>query len=218
PNTFSSKVLQDIVQHISINDTPERYLHSNQTPHRSASLLTPPSSEERPLIQSLPAENSVASNATEPSVKVSLAEKIMAQSALYSQAIQKQQQQQHSTSSTIAPPKNANFISSVVNPRPRPSTHKGPSPTFTFHRLQQKQQQFLTRNSVKEEHENPHDEEHDKPIAPSDLSIALTAVELPVIDEEPSQHDDERELSNRGVERSKPAAPIPKPDPLDNPL
>jgi hypothetical protein len=202
-----------------MNETPERYLHSNQTPHRSANLLTPPSSEERPPAQSLPAEDSATSRVTEPSAKVSLAEKIMAQSALYSQAIQKQQQQQqHSTNSSLVPPLNTNTKpSGVTLPHFRSSTNKAQSPTFTFHRLQQQQQQFFTRHSVTDEHENPHTGENVN-TAPSDMSIALTAVELPVIAEEVIHADGEKKVKAKDVDRSKPALPIPKPDPLDNPL
>lgn len=198
PGFLARKALQDIVDNTNI--TPNRPI--NQTPLRSTPLLTPPSSDERPVLPPIFAA---------PASQVSLIEKIKAQSALYSQAIQRQPQpssdgavQSVTTKVTAAPekPTTTNLAQALQS-----------IPELTYHQLQQQQQQSLSRqlSSNVELQNDTADNRTGENVSVTE-SAGLTAVELPNSIESKDTDD-----KFRG-EGSKQIATIPKPDPLENPL
>ncbi|KAG8834780.1 hypothetical protein FRC17_007097 [Serendipita sp. 399] len=210
PRVAARNPLQDILENINTNITPHKPL-PNQTPLKSTPLLTPPSSNERPPTVALPSGKSLTSS------QVPLTERILATSALYSQAIQKQQQKVHShmtqaaTQATATPP----LVTDIRSQRP---------PHLTYHQLQQKhykQQEQQQRVPVRPgpvsdaEVANDHiNTQAPPPPAPLQASLPLTVVELPN-NTETNEEDKEKEIDKKPPS---PIVTIPKPDPLENPL
>ena len=203
PGFVARKALQDIIDNTNTNITPNRPI--NQTPLRSTPLLTPPSSDERPMLQPLFAV---------PTNQVSLTEKIKAQSALYSQAIQKQPQTSPTSAVQSATKNIAVTLGEpvVINLSQKPQ----PIPELTYHQLQQQQQQSLSRqhSSHIEAQKDSTDNCAGHGISTDD-SAGLTAVELP---SNAKVYHTESKPMGGDSDGSKQIATIPKPDPLENPL
>jgi len=235
PGYGARRALANILENISTtNNTPNKVVPLNETPHRATPLLTPPSSDDRPQANS--GSNALPSSPSLPSSPLSmvqrktvpLAEKILAQSALYSQAIQKQQRKTLvvSTAPTATPTvvdSGANLLLRLATQQTQPQPQQQqqqqhPAPQLTYSQLQQQQQQqFFTRQLLNNNSEVQKDsmDTNTKDKQPQVEPQSLTAVELPT-----GTETQEPEACPFGGETggSRQIATIPKPDPLENPL
>ncbi|CAG7851500.1 SubName: Full=Uncharacterized protein {ECO:0000313/EMBL:CCA70109.1} [Serendipita indica DSM 11827] len=230
PSPLAVRTLEDApvksnhsVHHVNMPDgpttnlTPNKPTHTmSQTPLRSTPLLTPPSSNERPNSQfpvTLPQRM--------PSSQIPLTEKIQARSALYSQAIQNQQQQKVLINSNQHKPAVGTPILSQVH---YIETLSNTLPSLSYQQLQQQHQLQQTQH----QHNAPSlESSFDISEAPKELiekvpagnlelqAPSLTAVELPVGVECASLEGLD---SAACTSTAQSACPIPKPDPLENPL
>lgn len=210
--------LQDILENINAtNNTPNKII-SNETPLRATPLLTPPSSDERPQFTFV-SFDSLSSPLTAPLTKqVPLTEKILAQSALYSRAIQKQQKQTSPASITSTGTFSKADLADKLVAQPQPQQQQQPIPQLTYSQLQQQQQQqFYTRqllsNNPAGYKDSLDNNTKDKHTAPETTS--LTAVELPIGTEITGIQGD---VITGDTDGSQQIATIPKADPLENPL
>jgi hypothetical protein len=214
------KALQDILENISTtNNTPNKAITSNETPLRATPLLTPPSSEERPQANFLSVDSFSSPLAQTATKQIPLTEKILAQSALYSRAIQKQHK--HTSPASSAPTANPDTLDLgekiiLDTEAQQPQKQHQPIPQFTYSQLQQQQQQqFFTRqllNNNPEGHNKDSSDTRDK--HPATEPHSLTAVELPGGE----ITGPESRAIGSDADGSKPIVTIPKPDPLENPL
>jgi hypothetical protein len=232
----------------SVYFTPtSRLLH--QTPYRSTPLLTPPSSSERPPLPVFDTQSTSSADSSfgyEPPRQVPLTEQIMAQSAAYAQAIQRQQGVVDSSSpSRVDSPSTAQ----VVAPSPTISlpTGTGPGglpqfsgsfttpsainlptvPHLTYHQLQQQQQQQILNSQHL--HQPQAQIQHSiTPLTKSVVDVTAPAPTYTPIDipsgglalevATPEEIETiQTNLSATSSYGSKPIATIAKQDPLDNP-
>ncbi|KIM22814.1 hypothetical protein M408DRAFT_277883 [Serendipita vermifera MAFF 305830] len=215
------KVLQDILENISTtNNTPNKVIPSNETPLRATPLLTPPSSDERPQATFVSVDSLSSPSAAPPMKQVPLTEKILAQSALYFRAIQKQQKQPFPGSTTSS---DSTHVADLVdrlrfdNLAQQIQQQQPPVPQLTYSQLQQQQQQqFFTRqflNNPEGHKDSPDNNTKDKHAAAD--AHSLTAVELPNGNEVEESQGLATGVDADGANH---IATIPKPDPLENPL
>ena len=231
----------------SVYFTPTgRSLH--QTPYRSTPLLTPPSSEERPPLPVFDARSTSSADSSfghEPPRQVPLTEQIMAQSAAYAQAIQRQQGIDGSS-----PPRIDNQPAAQINapastlPLPTgtgpgglpqfsgsfatPSAVNLPTvPHLTYHQLQQQQQQQIL-NSQHLHQPQAQIQHSTTPPTPNNLDVitptpTYTPIDIPsggLASEVATLQEIETIQTNMSATSShgsKPIATISKQDPLDNP-
>lgn len=205
-----------VVDNNTTSNTPNKPTVLNQTPLRStSSFLTPPSSDERPAAQAFSLVTTQPAPLFQTENSIPLTQKILAQSALYSQAIQKQQQQhststeQHSASNNTPAPAQGG---AVLNPFP--PQHRL-APQLTYHQLQQ--QQFLNRQNINTQ------QNQKKQVGPTEgerllsPSSNLTAIELPS-GAAPRDVDAKSNMGKKANEGTAVTESITKADPLDNPL
>jgi hypothetical protein len=152
--------------------------------------------------------------------QIPLTEKILAQSVLYSRAIQKQQK--HAVPAGSASTTKPNtlelgeklLLDTAAQP-PQQQQHQT-VPQFTYSQLQQQhQQQFFTRQLLSNNPEGPKDssDNNTRETHSTTEPHSLTAVELPGGEiAGPERH------VGSDADGSKPIVTIPKPDPLENPL
>lgn len=151
-----------------------------------------------------------------PTNQVSLTEKIKAQSALYSQAIQKQPQTSPTSAVQSATNKDVAVIlgeAVTINLSQKPH----PIPELTYHQLQQQQQQQSLSRQLSSHTEAQKDgtDNHVGHNTSTNDSAGLTAVELP--NNAKVNHTESKPMGGDS-DGSKQIASIPKPDPLENPL
>jgi hypothetical protein len=218
---MTRKALQDILENISTtNNTPNKAITSNETPLRATPLLTPPSSEERPQANFVSIDSLSSPLAQTATKQIPLTEKILAQSALYSRAIQKQHKHTlPAGSASTANPNTLDLGEKILldTEAQQPQQQHQPIPQFTYSQLQQQQQQqFFTRqllnNNPEGHNKDSSDNTRDK--RPATEPHSLTAVELPGGE----ITGPESRVIGSDVDGSKPIVTIPKPDPLENPL
>jgi len=220
-----------------------------QTPYRSTPLLTPPSSEERPSLPVFEAQSISSADSSfgyEPPRQVPLTEQIMAQSAAYAQAIQRQQQGIDGSSppmignspdpQIIAPPPTLplptgagpgglpQFSGSFATPS---AVNLATVPHLTYHQLQQQQQQQILNSQYL--HQPQAQIQHSTtPPTQNNIDVAAPTPTYAPIDIPPgglaSEVATPKEIetiqANMSATNShghKPIATIPKQDPLDNP-
>ncbi|KAG8803370.1 hypothetical protein FRC16_005812 [Serendipita sp. 398] len=206
-NLFNSP--QDIPGESNTNITPIRPM-PNQTPLKSTPLLTPPSSNERHPTMPLPSNRGGASSQTP------LTERILATSALYSQAIQKQQQK------VLSHIGQGHTQAAPITPAPLTDSRSQRPPHLTYHQLQQnrhKQQEqpcvTIRSNSVGDaEVANDNlNTQAPPPHTSFEAPHPFTVVELPN-----GAGSDDESKEQEVVKPIVPITAIPKPDPLENPL
>jgi hypothetical protein len=229
----------------SVYFTPtSKSLH--QTPYRSTPLLTPPSSEERPSLPVFDTQSQSNSSADssfgyDPPRQVPLTEQIMAQSAAYAQAIQRQHGVDGSSPSRI----DSRISAQIIAPAPTfPGTGPGGLPQFsgsfatpnaanlatvphlTYHQLQQQQQQQILNNQHL--HQPQTQIQHSTPSPQNVVDIAsaaptYTPIDIPsggLASEVATPKEIETIQANMGVTNShgpQSIVTIAKQDPLDNP-
>ena len=226
----------------SVYFTPtSKSLH--QTPYRSTPLLTPPSSEERPPLPIFDAQSTSSADSSfgyEPSRQVPLTEQIMAQSAVYAQSIQRQQQGIDATSpSRMDSPSATSTLSLLTGAGPgglpqfsgsfaAPSTvNLATVPHLTYHQLQQQQQQQILNNQYLHQ---PQAQIQHSTTPPTQNNVDVTAptptyapIDIPpggLPSEVATLKEIETIQANLSATNShghKPIATINKQDPLDNP-
>ena len=229
----------------SVYFTPtSKSLH--QTPYRSTPLLTPPSSEERPPLPVFDAQSNSSADSSfgyDLPRQVPLTEQIMAQSAAYAQAIQRQQGADGSS-----PSRDSQSSAQIIAPAPALPlpTGTGPGglpqfsgsfatpntanlatvPHLTYHQLQQQQQKQIlnnqhlhqTQTQVQHSTLSPH---NDVDVAPA--TQTYTPIDIPpggLASEVATPKEIEIIQANMGATNShgsKPILTISKQDPLDNP-
>ena len=230
----------------SVYFTPaSKSLH--QTPYRSTPLLTPPSSEERPSLPVFDAQSNTSADSSfgyDPPRQVPLTEQIMAQSAAYAQAIQRQQGVDSSSPSRV----DSQSPDQIIAPAPTLPlpTGAGPGglpqfsgsfttpnaanlvtvPQLTYHQLQQQQQQQILNNQHL--HQTQTQIQHSTPSPQNDVDVApatttYTAIDIPpggLTSEVATPKEIETIQANMSATNShgpKPIITIAKQDPLDNP-
>src|SRR5258706_13578969 len=232
----------------SVYFTPtSKSLH--QTPYRSTPLLTPPSSEERPPLPVFDAQSNSSADSSfgyELPRQVPLTEQIMAQSAAYAQAIQRQQGGDGSSPSRV----NSQSSAQIIAPAPTLPlpTGSGPGglpqfsgsfatpntanpnlatvPHLTYHQLQQQQQQQILNNQHL--HQTQTQVQHSTPSPQNDVDVAPATQTYTPIDIPPGglasgvATPKEIEVIQANMiatnsHGSKPIITIAKQDPLDNP-
>jgi len=152
--------------------------------------------------------------------QVPLTEKILAQSALYSRAIQKQQK--HNSPAASFPAATLNAVDAAERARlvaavQQPQQHQV-IPQLTYSQLQQQQQQQIFTRQLLNHNPEGHKDSSDnntKDRNPATEPHSLTAVELPAGSPQtrPEEHATGKEANG-----SRQIMTIPKPDPLENPL
>jgi hypothetical protein len=230
----------------SVYFTPtSKSLH--QTPYRSTPLLTPPSSEERPPLPVFDTQSNSSADSSfgyDPPRQVPLTEQIMAQSAAYAQAIQRQQGVDGSSPPRI----DSHPAAQIIAPAPTLPfpTGTGPGglpqfsgsfatpnaanlvtvPQLTYHQLQQQQQQQILNN--RHLHQTQTQIQHSTPSPQNDVDVApatptYTPIDIPsggLTSEVATPKEIENiqaNLSATNSHGSKPILSIAKQDPLDNP-
>lgn len=231
----------------SVYFTPtSKSLH--QTPYRSTPLLTPPSSEERPPLPVFDAQSTSSADSSfgyEPARQVPLTEQIMAHSAAYAQAIQRQQGTDGSS-----PPKTDNSLAAQITastPAPPLPTGAGPGglpqfsgsfatpstvnlatvPHLTYHQLQQQQQQQILNNQhlhqpqTQIQHSSSSPTQNNVDAVPPTPTFTPTDIPpggLPSEVATPKEIETiQANMSATNSHGIKPIATISKQDPLDNP-
>jgi hypothetical protein len=221
----------------SIYFTPTSKSHL-QTPYRSTPLLTPPSSEERPPLPVFDAQSNSSADSSfghEPPRQVPLTEQIMAQSAAYAQAIQRQQAVDgprvdnmpatQSTASTLSlPGGQPQFSGSFATPS---AVNLPTVPHLTYHQLQQQQQQqilnsqHLHQPQAYIQHSTTSPTQNNVDVAPP--APTYTPIDIPpggLASEVATLKEIETIQTNFSAmtsHASKPISTIDKQDPLDNP-
>jgi len=230
----------------SVYFTPTSKSH-HQTPYRSTPLLTPPSSEERPPLPVFDAQSNSSADSSfgyDPPRQVPLTEQIMAQSAAYAQAIQRQQ----GVDGSSPPRVDSRASPQIIAPAPTLPlpTGAGPGglpqfsgsfatpnaanlvtvPQLTYHQLQQQQQQQILNNQHL--HQTQTQIQHSTPSPQNDVDVAPDAPTYTPIDIPPGGLTSEvatpkeietiqANLTATNSHGSKPIISIAKQDPLDNP-
>lgn len=230
----------------SVYFTPNsKSLH--QTPYRSTPLLTPPSSEERPPLPVFDAQSNSSADSSfgyDLPRQVPLTEQIMAQSAAYAQAIQRQQGADGSSPSRVI----SQSSTQIIAPAPTLplSTGSGPGglpqfsgsfatpntanlatvPHLTYHQLQQQQQQQILNNQHL--HQTLTQVQHSTPSPQNDVDVAPATQTYTPIDIPPGGRASgvatpkeieviQANMSATNSHGSKQIITIAKQDPLDNP-
>jgi len=216
----------------------------HQTPYRSTPLLTPPSSEERPPLPVFDTQSNSSADSSfgfDPPRQVPLTQQIMAQSAAYAQAIQRQQGVDGSSPSRrdshtfVAPAPTLpfppgtgpgglpQFSGSFATPN---AANLATVPHLTYHQLQQQQQQQILNNQHLHQTQtqiqhSPPSPQHDVDVVPA--TSTYTPIDIPpgVLASEVATPKEieiiQANMSATNSHGSKPIATIAKQDPLDNP-
>jgi len=226
----------------SVYFTPtSKSLH--QTPYRSTPLLTPPSSEERPPLPLFDTKSTSSADSSfgyESARQVPFTEHIMAQSAAYAQAIQRQQQGMEGSSppaaQAVAPAPTLplpagtgpgglpQFSGSFATPS---AVNLATVPHLTYHQLQQQQQQQILNNQhlhqpqTQIQHSTTPPTQNNVDVAPH--TPTYTPIDIPpggLASEVATPQEIETIQANMSATNShghKPIVMIAKQDPLDNP-